>query len=432
MKIRRRAVVVGLGGVMWLAAATHALAQGQPEPRPASPDTSPPAIEVYLGRQIARTMHYSGAPWLTRESREREEGTRLLLENLGVERGMTVCDVGCGNGFYSLQLAEMVGGDGRVLAVDIQPEMLDLLRARAEEAALENIEPVLGTTTDPGLQPGSVDVALLVDVYHEFDHPEQMLAGLREALAPGGRLVLAEFRAEDPDVPIKPDHKMSREQVVLEMLANGFMLTDEFDGLPWQHLLTFEIDDTWPTGSTGGLFDGETLEGWHALPGGEWAVEDGTLVGRSSKGEPRHGLLATDAEFDDFLVTFQYRLTTGNSGFYFRSEESGDAVGVHGFQVEVDDVKTGGLYETGGRTWVIQHSQEDANQWQRPGEWNTVKLFARGEHLEVYVNGWQTAVLDDPAGRRRGRFALQLHGGMDMTIEFRGLRLWQFEPGVAP
>lgn len=424
MRTRRNAGWLGLLCGLLLCAGAPALGQAGSAQADAEKLATPPPVGVYLGREVARTMHYSGARWLTRESREREEGTRLLLEHLGVTPGMTVCDLGCGNGFYSLKLAPMVGDEGRVLAVDIQPEMLDLLRERADGAGVRNIEPVLGTTADPKLEPGSVDLALLVDVYHEFDHPEQMLAKLRRALAPRGRIVLVEFRAEDPAVPIKPEHKMSRAQVLLEMQANGFVLADEFDGLPWQHLLSFTVESERPGGSGEAMFNGETLDGWHALQGGEWSVEDGVLVGRSSRDEARHGLLVTDEEYDDFLVVFEYRLLRGNSGFYFRSEESGDEVGVHGFQVEVDDVTPGGLYETGGRAWVVQPGEELADQWQRPGEWNTVKLFAEGEHVEVFVNGWQTAVIDDPEGRCAGRFALQLHGGMDMRIEFRDLRLW--------
>ncbi|MBK7405479.1 MAG: DUF1080 domain-containing protein [Phycisphaerales bacterium] len=386
---------------------------------------APPGVEVYLGRRVAQTMHYSGAPWLLRESREREEGTRLMLEHLvehaGLKAGVTVCDVGCGNGFYSLQLAKLVGAEGRVLGVDIQPEMLEMLKDRAKKAGVGNITPVLGSLDDPHLEAGSVDLALLVDVYHEFDHPEQMLARLRVSLAPGGRMVLAEFRAEDPDVPIKPEHKMSKAQVLVEMEANGFRLADSFDGLPWQHLLTFEAAEE-PVGDA--LFDGETLGGWHAIGGGAWSVEGGAIVGRSASSDPRHGLLVSDASFADFLVTFEYRVVRGNSGFYFRSEESGDEVGVHGFQVEVDDLKPGGLYETGGRAWVVEPAPEQAAAWERKGGWNTVRLFARGEHLEVYVNGFQTAVLDDAEGRREGHFALQLHGGQDMDVAFRGLRIW--------
>ncbi len=204
---------------------------------------APPAPTEYMGRQIAHTMHYLGAPWLTRESREREEDCKTLLAALKIAPGDTVCDLGCGNGFYSLKLAKLVGGHGRVLAVDIQPEMLSLLKDRAADAKITNIEPVLGTTVDPKLPEGKVDLVLLVDVYHEFDHPEQMLAAIRKSLKPTGRVALAEFRAEDPKVPIKPLHKMSKAQIMKEFPPNGFKLVEQFDKLPWQHLMFFQRDD---------------------------------------------------------------------------------------------------------------------------------------------------------------------------------------------
>lgn len=203
----------------------------------------PPALTHYKGRQIAQTMHYLGASWLTREERQREEGTDQLLNALKVKPGQTVCDMGCGNGFYSLDLARMVGEKGKVLAVDIQPEMLRLLAQRSKQAGLNNIEPVLGTLIDPKLPAGKVDLILCVDVYHEFSHPEQMLQAMRKALAPGGRLVLVEFRLEDPDVPIKLLHKMSKEQILKELPPNGYRLAEQYDELPWQHVLYFERDE---------------------------------------------------------------------------------------------------------------------------------------------------------------------------------------------
>ena len=198
----------------------------------------------YKGREIAVTMHYLGAPWLVRESRQREEDCQMLLEALDVKPGQTVCDLGCGNGFYTLRLAQLVGPQGKVLAVDIQSEMLHMLSERAKEEQITNIEPVLGTQIDPKLPAGKVDLILLVDVYHEFSHPRQMLEAMRKALKPGGRIALAEFRAEDPAVPIKPLHKMSKKQILKEFPPNGLKLVDQFDELPWQHLMFFQRAET--------------------------------------------------------------------------------------------------------------------------------------------------------------------------------------------
>lgn len=203
-------------------------------------DEIPPALTHYMGREIAQTMHYLGAPWLVRESREREEECSTLLNALKIKPGQTVCDMGCGNGFYTLKLSAIVGPKGKVLAVDIQQEMLRMLEERAKEAKIANIRPILGTVADPQLPTAAVDLILCVDVYHEFSHPGQMLAAMKKALAPGGRVVLVEFREEDPNVPIKPLHKMSKKQVLKELTSNGFKLVDQFDGLPWQHAMFFE------------------------------------------------------------------------------------------------------------------------------------------------------------------------------------------------
>jgi ubiquinone/menaquinone biosynthesis C-methylase UbiE len=208
-------------------------------------ESVPPALTHYMGREIATTMHYKGAPWLVRESREREEECSTLLKSLNVKPGQTVCDLGCGNGFYSLPLAQLVGPKGRVLGVDIQTEMLRMLRERSRKAEVTNIEPILGSLVDPYLPGGEVDLVLCVDAYHEFSHPVHMLQAIRRALAPKGRLVLVEFRAEDPKVPIKKLHKMSKKQVLKELNANGYKLVEQFDKLPWQHVMFFEVDDTW-------------------------------------------------------------------------------------------------------------------------------------------------------------------------------------------
>lgn len=205
----------------------------------------PPARGQYMGRTIAQTMSFHGAPWLIRDNREQEERPSEVMRQLGLKPGMVVCDMGCGNGFYSLLMAPQVASAGKVLAVDIQPEMLHLLELRCEEAGIKNVEPVLGSLIDPHLPAGTVDLVLMVDVYHEFSHPEQMLAALRSSLAPGGQIALLEYREEDRSVPIKPLHKMSKRQIMKEYRANGFKLAKQYDGLPWQHLMFFEVDPAW-------------------------------------------------------------------------------------------------------------------------------------------------------------------------------------------
>lgn len=206
----------------------------------------PPPLETYMGRRIAYTMGVAGAPWLIRKNRQQEEDCEMLLRELRLKPGMTVCDMGCGNGFYTLKLADAVGKKGTVLAVDIQVGMLRLLQARAAEAELTNVKPILSSLTDPKLPRREVDLILCVDVYHEFSHPEQMLQGMRESLSKNGLIALAEYREEDPNVPIKPLHKMSKKQILKEYSANGLKLVREFDGLPWQHLMFFRRAESLP------------------------------------------------------------------------------------------------------------------------------------------------------------------------------------------
>lgn len=196
-----------------------------------------------MGRVVAQTMHYAGAGWLIRNKREREEGATRMRAALELKPGMVVCDMGSGNGYHSLPMAKEVAPDGKVLAVDIQPEMLQMLQQRAEANQVTNVVSIVGEVHNPNLPDDSCDLILLVDVYHEFSHPEEMLGFMRKALKPGGQVALVEFRAEDLTVPIKPEHKMSKVQILKELEANGFKLTRSFDELPWQHMLWFARDD---------------------------------------------------------------------------------------------------------------------------------------------------------------------------------------------
>ncbi len=198
----------------------------------------------HFDREIAQVMGHLGAGWLERPEREREERTEHLLDMLRITSGSSVADIGAGSGYFTRRLARLVGPDGRVLATDIQPEMLEILQQGLVAEGIENTTMILGRVDDTGLAPGSVDLILLVDVYHEFDHPWEMLRSMRRALRPGGRIALVEYRANDPAVPIKPLHTMTAEQSRLEFEAAGFRLVEErTDGLPWQRLQMFESTD---------------------------------------------------------------------------------------------------------------------------------------------------------------------------------------------
>jgi len=192
----------------------------------------------YMGRQIAHVMSHYGIDWLEREEREMEENTSLLLKNLAVKPGMVVADIGAGSGYHSALLSRMVG-TGKVFAVDVEPEMIAYLNARIKQEKLSRIVPVLSTEQKVSLPENTIDMMLLVDVYHEFSFPYEMALSMRAALKPGGKLVLVEFRAEDPTVPIKTIHKMSEAQAIKEFKAAGFRFDKNIDNLPWQHCLVF-------------------------------------------------------------------------------------------------------------------------------------------------------------------------------------------------
>ena len=197
----------------------------------------------YMGREIAAVMGWQGAAWLEREEREREERTDLLLTALALKPGMVVADIGAGTGYLSRRMATAVGSSGKVLAVDVQPEMIQMLKQLAQKAQLSQIVPVQCSETDVGLQPNSVDLAIMVDVYHELAYPFEVLASVIRALKPGGRVVFVEYRAEDRGVPIKELHKMSQAQVKREAAAHALVWERTADTLPWQHMVVFRKTD---------------------------------------------------------------------------------------------------------------------------------------------------------------------------------------------
>jgi protein-L-isoaspartate O-methyltransferase len=195
--------------------------------------------KFYCGREIAQVMGHQGADWLERPEREAEEKPALLMKALALKPGEAVADIGAGTGYYTRRLAQNVGPKGAVYAVEIQQEMLDILTNKMAAMNIHNVKPVLGEITDPKLPAGSVDLILMVDVYHEFDHPREMVEAMVRALKPGGRMVFVEFRGEDPQVPIKPLHKMTEAQVRKEMAAFPMKWVETSEVLPIQHIIVF-------------------------------------------------------------------------------------------------------------------------------------------------------------------------------------------------
>jgi ubiquinone/menaquinone biosynthesis C-methylase UbiE len=193
----------------------------------------------YMGREIAHVMGHQAADWLERPEREQEERTQLLIDSLKLQPGENVADIGAGTGYLTRRMAKKITPGGRVFAVEIQQEMLDLLTNKLARIGITNVVPVLGTITDPKLPTNSMDTIIMVDVYHEFDHPFEMTAAMCRALKPGGRMVFVEFRAEDEKVPIKRVHKMSEAQVKKEMRPHPLAWKETISVLPWQHVIVF-------------------------------------------------------------------------------------------------------------------------------------------------------------------------------------------------
>jgi precorrin-6B methylase 2 len=238
---------------LWLSAlAQPASADEPPEPDTDQAKTSryqyrrdhdPNGIgKFYMGREIARVMGFQAAPWLERPEREEEERTSQMIDTLGLKPGMVVADIGAGSGRISLLMAAQVGETGKVLAVDIQREMLDLIAEKLNRRDIKNVELVLAKSKSPELKPESIDLALMVDVYHELEFPYEVMLELSKAIKPGGRVVLVEFRREDPQVPIKLVHKMTEAQVKKELGLPEFGLKwkETIGTLPWQHVVVFE------------------------------------------------------------------------------------------------------------------------------------------------------------------------------------------------
>ena len=197
--------------------------------------------KYYLGREISHVMGHLGSSWLERKEREKEEQVSQALKNMDLKPGEVIADIGAGSGYYSFRMAERVS-KGKVLAVDLQPEMLNIMRQKIKRNKVKNVELIQGQETNPNLAPQSVDMVLMVDVYHELSYPKEMMEQIVAALKPGGRFILLEYRMEDPKVPIKRLHKMSVKQAVKEMKAVGLQLKENIGNLPWQHFMVFVKD----------------------------------------------------------------------------------------------------------------------------------------------------------------------------------------------
>ena len=232
-----------LAMLLWLAGAALAQPASHAERYSAVPASADGIGKRYMGREIAAVMGWQGAAWLEREERDREEHTDLLLAALALQPGMAVADIGAGTGYLSRRMAPAVMPGGKVWAVDVQPEMVGLLQAGARRSGLTQIEARLGAVDDIRLPAGTVDIAIMVDVYHELANPYEVMTSVMKALKPRGRIVFVEYKAEDPRVPIKPLHKMSEAQIKREAAVFALDWERTVSTLPWQHVVVFRKRD---------------------------------------------------------------------------------------------------------------------------------------------------------------------------------------------
>lgn len=223
--------------LLLVAGCTRSTPSGAPAPPPTPEERDPPG--THLGRVLARPIGPGGISWLDREGRERVQKPEHVLDVLGVGPGQVVADVGCGSGYFTVRMAKRVGPSGKVYATDVQEEMLASLAKKIRAEKLSNVVPILASEEDARLPKAAFDLVLMVDVYHELQKPAAMLAQIRAALKPSGRLALVEYRGEDPKVEIKPDHKMTLDQIKRELGASGFTYAENDESLPEQHIVTF-------------------------------------------------------------------------------------------------------------------------------------------------------------------------------------------------
>jgi len=195
--------------------------------------------KVYLGREISQVMGFAGKDWLERAEREREEGIAVALENLPIDSKSIIADIGAGSGYYTFRISPLVP-QGKVYAVDIQDDAVAYIKKRSEDLGIENVIPIKGTEKSPNLPDGKVDLVIMVDVYHELAYPQEMLSAIYKSLKPDGKILLLEYKGEDPSIRIKPLHKMTEKQAKKELKSNGFELAENGNFLPIQHYMIFE------------------------------------------------------------------------------------------------------------------------------------------------------------------------------------------------
>ena len=407
---------------------------------------------VYKGRVIAPVMTAAGggAEWLERTDRDATEQPDKVIEALKIPVGSTVADVGAGTGYFSIRIAKKIGLDGKVLATDVQPEMLRQLTENMKKAGVKNIDRILATANDAKLPAGKVDLALMVDVYHELQDPERTMAQIRKSLKDDGRLVLVEYRGEDPDVPIKPEHKTTLRQIRYEIEPMGFRLRDSFEFLQHQHVEVFVKDEVhgedeiidpknfpairkpgWAGTSSAEhyeragftrLFNGKDLSGWNG-ESTAWRVRGESLACSANDSAARKAELKTSDSLVDFELDLQWGLKDpdGSAGVWIGYKprlliQLDNGVPYQpGYPETIASRRTGEVTAEGGKH-PTQPTTDTANALVLPGEWNRLTVRCSGRRVAVAINGIQTTEFELGPGELAGPIALMPLKG---DVEFR-------------
>jgi SAM-dependent methyltransferase len=397
--------------------------------RPGSRIETKNGLRIYKGRVIAPVMTAGGggAEWLERPDRDETEQPDRVIDALKIAPGSLVADVGAGTGYFSLRIARKIAPEGRVLATDLQPEMLRQLNENMKRASIKNIDRILATPVDTKLPPGKLDLALMVDVYHELHDPERTMAQVRKALKDDGRFVLVEYRAEDPDVPIKPEHKTTLRQIRYEIEPMGFRLKDVFEFLPHQHIEVFVKDsvqgeepivdpsrfpmvqkpgwagvgthEPYREGGFESLFDGKTLDGWQS-DDTKCRVQGGAIICR---GEGQ--ILLKQRVPAHFELDLQWRLLDerASAGVCVGSDTELCVRLDSGVPYRPGYPEAIALRQTGevsaGRNKVVQPATDLAKALVLPGEWNRLTIRQTGSQISIAINGVQTSQSEcEPSG----------------------------------
>ncbi len=443
--------VVKFCGVLALVLGSVAISPDPGDDRPAAKSKQGPRI--FKGRLIAPVMtaEGGGAEWLERRDRDESEQPEKVIDALKIAPNSIVADVGAGTGYFSIRIARRLGPDGKVLATDVQPEMLRQLTENMKKAGLKNIDRILAAANDAKLPAGKVDLVLMVDVYHELQDPERTMAQVRKSLKADGRLVLVEYRGEDPSVPIKPEHKTTLRQIRYEIEPMGFRLKEVFEFLPHQHVEVFVKDavknedpiidpNSFPTIRKPGwagvatnepydkagfqrLFNGKDFTGWTG-DSNTWRVRDESLVATARESVNDNSELRTADSYGDFELDLQWRMKDPDGGGVWIGSgprlyiqlDSGTPY-LPGYPQSLATRRAGEVSSERGLKPVCP-TNDTANALVLPAEWNRLIVRSKSRRVQIAINGVPTGSFEVEPRDLSGPIGLSASRG---EVEFRSV-----------